>query len=59
MPLDRTYIYNYKKITIEKVADGYARTITFSLWMVVLNQLKSHSLVLHRSFTGFSMAFEH
>ena len=36
----------------------YAYTIIFSSWMVVLNQLVSHSLVLHRSFTGLLVAFE-
>ena len=36
----------------------YARIITFSSWMVVLNQLVPHSLVLHRSFTGLLVAFD-
>ena len=35
-----------------------ACTIAFLLRMVVLNHLVSHSLVLHHSFTGLSVAFE-
>ena len=36
----------------------YACTIAFPLWIVFLNQLMSHSLVLYRSFTGLLVAFE-
>ena len=36
----------------------YACTITFSSQMVVLNQLMSHTFVLHRSFTGLSVDFD-
>ena len=32
-------------------------TIVFSSWMVVLNQLVSHLLVLHCSFTGYPLDF--
>ena len=36
----------------------YAYTIIFSSWMVVLNQLVSHSLVLLCNFTGLLVNFE-
>ena len=36
----------------------YASIITFLSWMVVLNQLVSHSLVLHRNFTSLSVDFD-
>ena len=36
----------------------YACTISFSSWMVVLNQLVSYSLVLHYNFIGLSVDFD-
>ena len=36
----------------------YACTIAFSSWMVVLNQLVSHSLFLHLKFTGLLVDFD-
>ena len=36
----------------------YVCTIAFSSWMVVLNQLVSHSLVLLCNFTGLLVNFE-
>ena len=58
MPPIRTYTYNSGKIAFRKAVKMYACTIAFSSLMVVMNQLVSHSLVLHHSFTGLLVAFD-
>ena len=52
------YINHKFFVNSEQLVDGDLCNITFSSWMVILNQLMSHSLVLNCSFTGLLVAFD-
>ena len=57
MPLIKTYMHNSREAPL-KGRLMCTCTITFSSWMVVLNQLVSHLLDLHRSYTGLPVAYK-
>ena len=57
MPFGRASMHNSRKLPLRGLL-MYACAIAFSLWMVVLNQLMSHPLVLYHSFTGLLVDFD-